>query len=128
MKALRLDWRFCKYPPGIKTKEEFIGYINTQIHTFLRLEMFDRENCAFPYFIEEDVKTIFVNMSQIHDIEEMDIKVLPKAEYDKRLAECIENVCRYCTHYEENMTVDNMKGHRNSINLDGECQHKQDVI
>ena len=37
------------------------------------------------------------------------------------------DVCRYCANYDEDSIGDNLKGHRDKINLDGECIFKRDI-
>jgi hypothetical protein len=127
MKALRLDWRVCKYPPDVNSPRQFIDYISSRNSIFIELVMYDTKNCAHPYYIKDETRTSFVNIATTTEIAEEEITVLDREEYDIRLAECIENVCRNCVSYEEDMTANNMKGHRNNINLDGECPFKQDI-
>lgn len=126
MKALYFNGSYYQHPEGVKTIEEFIEHINQKGDKYLPMTRYETENCVHPYYIREEMKIIYINFSQINEIEETEIHVLVKDEYEIKLAKCVEDVCRYCANYEEDSSG-NMKGHRDKINLDGECFFKQDI-
>lgn len=121
MKILEIDYDYYYYPQGIDSMEAFVAYANAHYHSFIKLTRFETENCAFPYFVREDVKTVYANIADMGKITEAEVTVLPRAEYDARLAEAVKKKCLDCVYYEEDLDGDNMKGHRGKLTLDGEC-------
>ena len=72
MKILQLDTNYYKFPEGIKTADEFAKFANNSSQKFVKLTMYSEEHCMEPYFIEEDKRMVWVNLSQITYIEEID--------------------------------------------------------
>ena len=121
MKILEIDYDYYYYPQGISCIEEFIAYINEHYNTFTELTRFETENCTFPYFIDEEVKQVYVNIATMQKINEVDVTILCRLDYDIRLEQIVKEKCVNCVHYEEDTEGDNLKGHRGRISLDGEC-------
>ena len=72
-----------------------------------------------PYFIEEDKRTVWVNLSQINFIEEIEGKVMLRVEYERRLREVVRERCLDCVHYAGD--PDDLDGHYDRLRLDGRC-------
>lgn len=121
MKVLNIDYDFYQFPDEISTIEEFVKHITENYHSFIQLVQFQTENCNFPYFIKEDTKTVYLNISQIEHISEADATVLCRLDYDSRLERVVQEKCIDCVHYDEDSNSDNLKGHRDKLSLDGEC-------
>lgn len=121
MKVLNIDYDYYVYPQGIESLEAFIASLNADYNRFILLSRFETEKCAFPYFIREDVKQVYLNVANIDKIWEDEVTVLDRVEYERRLAEAVAKKCKDCVYYEEDLDGDNMKGHREKLTLDGEC-------
>ena len=121
MNVVNANYTRYEYPQGINDFESFIVFVNKNLNQFVAMRLFDEENCSFPYLIKEDTKAACINFSNIGAIFEEEVTILSRAEYDKRLAEVVEQKCRDCENYEEHVLEDNLAGHRATINLDGEC-------
>lgn len=121
MKVLNVSYTRYSYPPGVESLEEFIDFINNDLDRFIKMTKYDEENCSFPYMVKEDIITTYINFSNVDEIFEEDIKVLPRTEYDERLAKVVEQKCMNCENYEDDILNDNLRGHRGKINLDGVC-------
>ena len=121
MKALKISWNCYSYPDGCNSLEAFANILNQNYHSFIKLRRFNDENCAFPYFIEDECEDVYLNVANINNLEEVDITVLPKYEYEERLKKVVGTVCVNCANYEEDNVGDNLEGHRDQINLDGKC-------
>ena len=121
MKILEIDYDFYYYPQGISSIDDFIDYANSNYNSFVKLIQLKTENCAFPYFIKEDTKEIYVNIATIEKISEEEATIFCRLDYDVRLEQVVKNKCIDCVHYEEDSESDNLKGHREKISLDGEC-------
>ena len=76
-----------------------------------------------PYLIKDDVKTVYLNVSKIESVNEAEIDVLSREEYDARLKEVVAEKCVDCEYYTEDTKGDNLKGHREKLSLDGECRY-----
>jgi len=124
MKALKIDYNFYQYPSEFPTIAEFITHINEHSDKFIPMVEYLDENCVEPYFIQSETEKKYINMSVVRTIQECDITVLTKQEYDRRLAFVIQEHCLDCVNYREDDFADNMLGHRDKISLDGKCAYK----
>ena len=120
-KILEIDYDYYYYPDGITCVEEFIEYCNDHFQSFIELTRLETENCVFPYFIREDVKRVFLNISTMEKVAETEVTVMCRLNYDTLLSIAVNNKCKDCVNYEEDTEGDNMKGHRDKLTLDGEC-------
>ena len=120
MKILNIGYSRYKYPHDMKILEDFIEYINSKGLSFIQLQQFDEENCVYPFFIEEDIKTVYVNCMNVSEIFEEEITLLNRNEYEHKLEKCIQSKCLECLNYKED-SEDNMRGHRNKLCLDETC-------
>ena len=100
MKLLQLDTNYYRFPEGIKTAEEFAEFANNCGQKFVKMTMYSEEHCMEPYFIEEDKKTVWVNLSQITFIEEINGKVMLRVEYERKLREVVREKCLDCVNFQ----------------------------
>ena len=121
MKILEIDYDYYYYPQNISCIDDFIKYANNNYNSFVKLTRFETENCAFPFFIREEIKEVYVNIAAMEKITEVEVTVLCRLDYDIRLEQVVKKKCIDCVHYEEDFEGDNLKGHRDKISLDGEC-------
>ena len=68
---------------------------------------------------EEDKKTVWVNLSQITYIEEIDVEVMPRIDYECRLRKVVREKCLDCVNFQGD--PDNLDGHYERLCLDGRC-------
>ena len=121
MKILEIDYDYYYYPQNISCIDDFIKYANDNCNSCIKLTRFETENCAFPYFIREETKEVYVNIATMEKITEEEVTVLCRLDYDIRLEQVVKKKRVDCVHYEEDPEGDNLKGHREKISLDGEC-------
>lgn len=121
MKILEIDFEYFYYPEGVSDIAEFIEYVNANFNTFISLVQFNTEECVFPYLIKEETKQVFVNVSNIDKIKEVDATILCRVDYDNQLERVVKTKCINCVNYLEDSDGDKMKGHREKLSLDGEC-------
>lgn len=121
MKAFEIEFDYYQYPKGIENLKDFADYLNKSESRFIELVRFNEDNCRAPYFISEETEVVYLNVSQIKYIHEVEITVLPKSEYECRLKKVVEEKCVLCSQYDEDSQGDNLIGHRCNINLDGDC-------
>ena len=124
---MRKENTFCcfgghyRFPPEYNSIDSLIQHINTGEQRFIKLTQFQTDNCVYPYYIESETKEIYLNFSPISIVEEEEIYVLSKEEYDEKLKQCVEEKCVNCVHYKEDLEGDYLAGHRERLSLDGEC-------
>ena len=122
MLVLKIDYDYYKLPQTISTIEAFLSYVNEHYHTFIPLIQYQTANCAFPYLIEEETKTVYVNVAGMEQIYAEEATIIStRKEYDDRLKHVVHEKCIHCKHYEEDACGDNLSGHRDKLTLDGEC-------
>ena len=121
MKILEIDYDYYQIPEGMESAADFVAYANAHYSSFVKLKMFQTENCVFPYLIAEETMEIYLNIGEMEKIKEVDATILTKAEYEARLPQVVQSKCLTCAYYEEDLDGDNMKGHRSKLSLDGEC-------
>ena len=76
------------------------------------------------YFVREDCGTCYVNFSAVPMMEEAEITLLSREEYDARLREVLPHCCQGCVDFDENED-DILEGRRNYVGLDGYCPYYQ---
>lgn len=121
MRILEIDFEYFYYPEGVSGLSEFIEYVNANYNTFISLIQFNTEECVFPYLIKEETKQVYINVSNIDKIKEVNANILCRSDYDKKLEQVVKTKCINCVNYLEDSDGDNMKGHREKLSLDGEC-------
>ena len=119
IKLLQLDSNYYRFPEGINTADEFAEYANNSGQKFVKLTLYSGEHSVEPYFIEEDKRTIWVNLSQITYIEEIDGEVLSRIDYERRLRQVVRQKCLDCVNFQGD--PDNLDGHYERLCLDGRC-------
>ena len=117
MKVLSVDCEYCKYPEGVNSPAEFAAYLEGNFNRFIELKCYSIEHCNFPYLIEEDIITKYLNVSQIDSFYEEDVTVLPREEYDRRLKNLMAVKCADCVHHDE----DSFDDVRDNLSLNGQC-------
>lgn len=118
MKILEIndDYYYC--PDEFSDIESFVSYLNEHFNSFIGLTMLDTQNCVFPYFIKEETKETYLNISAINRIIEVNGTVLCREDYDNRLRDVIKKKCVDCRHYEDG---DELEEHCDKLCLDGNC-------
>ena len=116
MRVINIGGDAYLYPEGIYSMEDFVAYVNLSGSKFI--------NCVPPYFVREDCGTCYVNFSAVPMMEEAEITLLSRAEYDARLREVLPHCCQGCVDFDENED-DILEGRRNYVGLDGYCPYYQ---
>lgn len=118
MKALNIDYDICLYPEGINSPTEFAAYLEGNLNKFIEIKYFGTENCVAPYYIAEEVKTRYLNVTHIGFFCEEEITVLSREEYNERLKAVIAKKCVNCVNYVDDGRDEDICG---KLCLDGTC-------
>ncbi len=107
-----LLWNECEryyYPESILTLDAFVEYADAHRHKLIPLYMLATDNCVHPFYIEEEKKLCYLNVSSVSSISEDDVEVLSRSEYENRLRQVINAFCIHCVSYEEDSNSDHLK-------------------
>ncbi|MBQ7828267.1 MAG: hypothetical protein IJ386_08390, partial [Clostridia bacterium] len=99
IKLLEVGYEYYRYPEGVSDIEGFVALAAENYHGFVKMEMFDTENCNFPYLIKEEASERYVNIAKMTYFREVTATVLTKDEYDLRLKEIVQSKCTGCVSY-----------------------------
>ncbi|HIW72979.1 MAG TPA: hypothetical protein H9684_01515 [Firmicutes bacterium] len=124
MRVINIGGDAYLYPEGIYSMEDFVAYVNLSGSKFIRMRCLYSDNCVPPYFVREDCGTCYVNFSAVSVMEEAEVTLLSREEYDARLREVLPHCCRGCVDFDENED-DLLEGRRNYVGLDGYCPYYQ---
>ena len=126
MKAVYLRWAGCEdgcvfalpaFADG--SMDKFVQYLQERYNSYVTLKKYSDVNCNPPYFIAEETEDVTFSVSGIEKIREVEITVLEKAEYIRRLEKVIAEKCVHCRSYDDEDDIAHMDSF--SINLDGYC-------
>ena len=73
--------------------DKFVQYLQERYNSYVTLKKYSEVNCNPPYFIAEELEDVTLRVSEIERMKEIDITVLEKAEYIKRLEKVIDEKC-----------------------------------
>jgi hypothetical protein len=127
MKILILDGMPFMYPEDISNMDDFIDYANENFYRFIPMNELSLENCVYPYFVEDDIKVRYINMSLVKSIFEDEVELLSRYEYDERLKDLQSEICINCKNYYDDPDGDNLDGHRDEMRLDGFCPNFEPI-
>ena len=106
---------------GTKNIKGFVDHLNENYYPFVELDIITIVGCVAPYFIDEKTETQFWNPSHMRCIEEGEVFICTKDEYDEKLKEVIAGKYTHCINYFEDVFEQDFDSHREHINLNGEC-------
>lgn len=123
VKTALINIQHCKFPDGINTIDEFAAFLNDHYNSFVELECFVEEGCVEPFFIEEDLKTEtrYWNTSSIRYVQNSEIYVLTRSEYQEKLEKVVKEKCAHCVHCSEDVCDEDFKSFIEHIDLNGKC-------
>ena len=127
MKILVLDSMPFMYPEGISSLDEFMDYANENFYKFTPMNELSMKDCVYPYFVEDDICTRYINLSLVKSFFEDEVEMLSRYEYDERLKDLQEEICVNCKHFFDNPDGDNLEGHRDEMRLDGYCPNFEPI-
>lgn len=126
MRAISIGGDAYLYPEGIYSMEDFVAFANLSGGKFVPMRCLFTDNCVPPVYVREDIGTCYVNFSAVSVMEEVDVTVLSRAEYDARLYEVVQRCCAGCVDFEED-DDDPLEGRRHLMGLDGYCPYKEQI-
>ena len=120
MKVLEIDYDKYIYPEGVSTPEEFADYLLSHTGKFIPMRYYTTDHCRDPFFVESDTAVKYINPAMVTVFRECEVTVLSREEYDRRLAEKVEEKCAGCAKYIRN-GGDCGSNISEELSLDGYC-------
>lgn len=84
------------YPDHINSLDQFISeYVNNG-SGFVKMQYLNDDAETNPFFVQEDIKTVFVNFGNMTTIEEDEVFLMSDAEFEEQLAPFTYDICKGC--------------------------------
>lgn len=125
MNILRINYDFYLFPTGQSDLDVFMESVEQSSKQFIPLVRLVDEECVPPYFIDTQVARTYLNKTTLENITTMEATILPQAEYDRQLAQCVIKTCRDCIHHRVDDRICELITHRDKLRLDGVCYYKE---
>jgi hypothetical protein len=84
------------YPDNISTLDQFMQEIVAKSDGFVKLQYLNNDSETNPFFVSEDVKTVYVNFNNLTTIEEDEVMLMSDAEFEEQLAPFTFDICKGC--------------------------------
>lgn len=125
MNILSINYDFYLFPTGQSDLDVFMESVETSTKQFIPLVRLLDEDCVAPYFIDSHVARTYLNKASLEHITTTEATILPRAEYDRQLAQCVLKTCQDCVHYRVDDRICELVTHRDKLRLDGVCYYKE---
>lgn len=114
-------YNYYEIPQEYASADEFLAAAAKR--PMLVLTRFCETGCIAPYFIEEETELTHLRLDEPDRIHLIDATVMPRAEYQARLAALICDRCPGCLRYTPPVEGDpvDTTGHEKEMTLDGLC-------
>ncbi len=97
IKAIKTnEVEFYLYPEGISTLDDFVEKVVIPNDGFVKMRYLNDDAGTAPFFIRDDIKTVYVNFNNITTIEEEEVMLLTDAEFEDQLAPFTDEICEGC--------------------------------
>lgn len=84
------------YPDNIGSLKQFVDeYVNNG-SGFVQMQYLNDDAETNPFFVQEDIKTVFVNFANMTTIEEEEVFLMSDAEFEEQLAPFTSEICEGC--------------------------------
>lgn len=132
-KAIKLDRTGLKteyylFPTSFPDETSFIEFISQDTCSYIELTKLSEyvrwPQACFPYYINEDCRICKIKIGLGAEIEFVEVTLLPRKEYNDRLANIFNEKCYTCR-YSNNWHIEVLEHGGNNINLDGKCDMYQ---
>ena len=87
---------FYLYPEGISSLDEFVEKVIVPGNGFVKMQTLNDDAGTAPFFIRDDIKTVYVNFNNITTIEEEEVMLMTDAEFEDQLAPFTDDICAGC--------------------------------
>lgn len=121
MKALFIDDEYFYYPKGVNNFQELKNFLKNNYNSYVELIKIESTRVVPPYFVEEYTNKTYVNLQQVHMIEEVEISVMNKEDYKTSLNNAIDEICIHCDNFDPNNRFCECGEIQESLCLNGKC-------
>ena len=97
IKAIKTnEVEFYLYPDGVSTLDEFVENVVKPSNGLVKMKYLNDDAGTAPFFIRDDIKTVYVNFSNITTLEEEEVMLLSDAEFEDQLEPFTLDICEGC--------------------------------
>lgn len=97
IKAIKTnEMEFYLYPEGISSLDEFVEKVVIPNEGFVKMQYLNDDAGTAPFFIRDDIKTVYVNFKNITTIEDEEVMLMSDAEFEDQLAPFTDEICAGC--------------------------------
>lgn len=84
------------YPDGIANLDQFMKEVVNKSDGFVKMEYLNNDAETNPFFVHEDIKTVYVNFNNMTTLEEDEVMLMSDAEFEDHLAPFADEICENC--------------------------------
>ena len=97
IKAIKTnEMEFYLYPEGISSLDEFVEKVVIPNEGFVKMQYLNDDAGTAPFFIRDDIKSVYVNFNNITTIEDEEVMLMSDAEFEDQLAPFTDEICAGC--------------------------------
>ena len=74
------------YPDNISSLDQFVEEIVEKSSGFVKMQYLNNDSETNPFFVSEDIKTVYVNFNNLTTLEEDEVMLMSDAEFEEQLA------------------------------------------
>ena len=84
------------YPDNISSLDQFVEEIVEKSSCFVKMQYLNNDSETNPFFVSEDIKTVYVNFNNLTTLEEDEVMLMSDAEFEEQLAPFTYDICKGC--------------------------------
>ena len=84
------------YPDNISSLDQFVEEIVEKSSGFVKMQYLNNDSETNPFFVSEDIKTVYVNFDNLTTLEEDEVMLMSDAEFEEQLAPFTYDICKGC--------------------------------
>ncbi len=122
MKALMIDCEYFYYPEDVNDFSSLQNFINDHYNSFVKMTKLSCDRTVPPFFVKEYAKDVYINLSEISTIEEVNINLMTKEDYKTSLNNAIDEVCVSCDNFVSQKKRCECGEIQENLCLNGKCE------
>lgn len=84
------------YPDDIFSLDQFMEEVVRKSDGFVKLRYLNNDAETNPFFVNEDIRTVYVNFNNLTTIEEDEVMLMTDSEFEEQLAPFAYDICDGC--------------------------------
>ena len=84
------------YPDNIANLDQFVEEVVKKNDGFVKMQYLNDDAETNPFFVHEDIRTVYVNFNNLTTIEEDEVMLMSDSEFEEQLAPFCYDICSGC--------------------------------